>query len=78
MSLLEKTKKIIAKSQDMLNVLEEYDRTGRLRKLSYKVRANFTIDEGILNRFKSYCKDNAINMSAKIESFIKKEIEKGK
>ena len=68
-SFLEKARKEIAKNQDLLNAFEEYDRTGKLRKLSYKARANFTIDEGLFNRFRSYCKTNAINMSAKIRVF---------
>ena len=75
MSLLEKAKKIIQKNDDMLSVLEEYDRTGKLRKITYKTRVNFTIDESLLNAFKLYCQNNAINMSAKIESYIKKELE---
>ena len=75
-STLEKAKKIIRKNQDMLNVLEEYDRTGKLRKLNYKAKVNFTVDEDLFNKFRSYCKNNAINMSAKIESFMRKELEK--
>ena len=75
-SFIEKARKEIAKNQDMINAFEEYDRTGKLRKISYKARANFTVDENLFNRFRSYCKNNAINMSAKIESFMKKELEK--
>ena len=75
-SFLEKAKKEIAKNQDLLNAFEEYDRTGKLRKINYKSRVNFTVDENLFNRFRSYCKNNAINMSAKIESFMKKELEK--
>ena len=37
-STYEKLKKIIEKNQDMLNVFEEYDRTGNLRKINYKAR----------------------------------------
>ena len=75
-STYEKLKKIIAKNQDMLNVFEEYDRTGKLRKINYKARVNFTIDETLFNNFRSYCKRNALNMSAKIESYMQKELEK--
>ena len=74
-STLEKARKIIKKNQDMLNVLEEYDRTGKLRKLNYKARVNFTVDENLFNAFRNHCKNNAINMSARIESFMKKELE---
>jgi len=75
-SFIEKARKEIAENQDLINAFEEYDRTGKLRKISYKARANFTVDENLFNRFRSYCKNNAINMSAKIESFMKKELEK--
>lgn len=77
-SFLQKAKKSIANNQGMLNVLEEYDRTGKLRRINYKTRVNFTVDEDLYNSFRSYCKRNALNMSAKIESFIKKELEKRK
>ena len=75
-STYKKLKKIIAKNQEMLNVFEEYDRTGKLRKINYKARVNFTVDETLFNNFRSYCKRNALNMSAKIEFFMKKELEK--
>ena len=77
-SFLEQAKKVIAKNQDLLNVLEEYDRTGKLRKHTYKTRVNFTVDEDLFNAFRSYCKKNGINMSAKMESYMKKELEKKK
>ena len=75
-STYKKLKKIIEKNQDILNVFEEYDRTGKLRKINYKARVNFTVDEALFNNFRSYCKRNALNMSAKIEFFMKKELEK--
>ncbi len=75
---LEQAKKAIAKNQDLLNVFEEYDRTGKLRKSTYKTRVNFTVDEDLFNAFRSYCKGNGINMSAKIESYMKKELDKKK
>jgi|TARA_Y100000310_G_scaffold93932_1_gene91524 hypothetical protein len=77
-SLLKQAKKIIAKNEDMLNVFEEYDRTRNLRRINYKTRVNFTVDEDLFNKFRSYCKRNGLNMSAKIESYIKKELEKKK
>lgn len=77
-STYKKLKKIIEKNQDLLNVLEEYDRTGKLRKINYKARVNFTVDENLFNNFRSYCKKNALNMSAKIEFYMEKELEKKK
>ena len=73
-SFYDKAKKVIAQNQDMFTVFEELDRTGRFRKRTYKKRADFTIDEDILIKFKNYCKKNNIKMSAKIESLIREEL----
>jgi len=75
-SFLEQAKKSIIKNQDLLNALEEYDRTHKLRKINYKARVNFTVDEDLFNLFRSYCKKNGLNMSAKVEYYMKKELEK--
>jgi hypothetical protein len=42
-----------------------------------KGRYNFTIEKKLFKEFRKYCKDNCINMSAKIESYIKKEVKDG-
>ena len=47
-----------------------------MSKKTTKKRYNFTIDEKMFKKFREYCKKNCINMSAKIESYIKKETEK--
>ncbi len=73
-SILEKARKIINENQDLLTVFEELDRTGKFRKRNYKVRATFTIDENLFNDFRQYCKKNNINMSSRIERFIKDEL----
>lgn len=73
-SFLEKAKEIIAKNQDVIAVFEELDRTGKFKKRTYKTRISFTIDEDLLNEFRNYCKKNGINMSGKIESFIRNEL----
>lgn len=73
-SFLDKAKEIIAKNQDVLNALEELDRTGKLKKISYKTKVSFTIDEELFNKFRNYCKQNGINMSGKMESYIRKEL----
>ena len=74
----EKAKKVIAENQDMLAVFEEFDRTGKFRKRTYKARISFTIDEDLFNRYRNYCKKNGISMSARVENFIKKELEEEK
>lgn len=75
-SFYDKAKKVIKENQDMLNVFEEFDRTGKMKKRTYKVRVNFTIDEDLFNEFRNYCKKNNINMSGKIEKYIKDELKK--
>jgi len=75
-TFFDKAKKAIKENQDMLNVFEEFDRTGKMRKGTYKVRVNFTIDEDLFNQFRSYCKKNNINMSGRIEKYIKEGLEK--
>ena len=73
-SFLEKAKEVIAKNQDVLAVFEELDRTGKFRKRTYKAKVNFTIDEDLFNKFRAYCKQNGINMSGRMESYIRKEL----
>ena len=43
-----------------------------------KGRYNFTIDKALFDKFREYCKENCMNMSAKIESYIKKEVKENK
>jgi len=73
-SILEKARKIIDENQDLLTVFEELDRTGRFKKRTYKEKADFTIDADVLNKFRNYCKQNNINMSSKVESWIRGEL----
>ncbi|MEK6946390.1 MAG: hypothetical protein AABX32_02180 [Nanoarchaeota archaeon] len=75
-SFLDKAKKVIAKNQDVLTVFEELDRTGRFKKRIYKTKVSFTIDEELFNKYRSYCKQNGINMSGKVENYIKEELNK--
>ncbi len=74
-SFLEKAKEVIAKNQDVLTVFEELDRTGRFKKRIYKTRVAFTIDEELFNKFRNYCKQNGINMSGRIENYMRKELD---
>ena len=73
-TFFDKAKKVIDKNQDMLAVFEELDRTGKFRKRTYKIRPSFTIDEDLFNRYRNYCKQNGISMSARIEKFIRNEL----
>lgn len=73
---LEKAREIIAKNQDVITVFEELDRTGKFKKRTYKTRAAFTLDEDLFNEFRNYCKKNGINMSGKIENYLREELRK--
>ena len=73
-SFLEKAKEVIDKNQDVIAVFEELDRTGRFKKRKYKTRVSFTLDEDLFNKFRNYCKENGINMSGKIEGYMRSEI----
>lgn len=72
-SFIEKAKKIINENQDLFVALEELDRTGKLRKTRYKQKVSFTIDEEVMNRFRSYCRKKGIKLSSKVEELMKKE-----
>ena len=66
----------IAKYPELFDALEEYDKTHRLKKINFKERANFTIDSNILKSFRKYCQLHGMKMSAKIEQYMEKELEK--
>ena len=67
---LNKARKIIKENRAYLEALEELDRTGKLRKVRYKERVNFTIDEIILNNFRDYCRKKGYKMSNVVEQLI--------
>lgn len=66
--------KVIREHPDVFEALLEYERTRKLPKLSYRERANFTIDSGLLRKFRSHCRQNSLNMSRVIEKHIKEEL----
>lgn len=69
-----KINKVLKKHNGMFIALEEMDRTGKLPRLGYKSRYNFTIDEALMREFRNYCKKKNIKMSAKVEELIKREV----
>ena len=73
-SIFDKAKQVIARNQDVITVFEELDRTGKFRKRTYKIRASFTLDEELFNKFRNYCKEKGINMSGKIENYLRNEL----
>ncbi|MBW2995552.1 hypothetical protein KY312_04325 [Candidatus Woesearchaeota archaeon] len=62
-------KKITEKDKDMFDALLEFEKTGKIRT---KTRLNFTIDRGVADKFKKFCREHGYNMSAKIEEAMKK------
>ncbi|MBI2668317.1 hypothetical protein HYX14_00585 [Candidatus Woesearchaeota archaeon] len=73
---VQRARKIIRENPEMFSALEEYDRTRKLPKLSYKIRANFTLDAEILRQFRSYCKNRGMNMSRVLENHIREELKR--
>ncbi|MBU2634483.1 MAG: hypothetical protein KJ674_04530 [Nanoarchaeota archaeon] len=73
---IDKAKKVIKESQDYLNALEEKDRTGKLRKVKYKERVNFTIDHDLLINLRNYARKHNLKMSNLVENLIRKELKK--
>lgn len=71
--ILEKALKAIKERPELFEALLEFERTGKLPKLTHKKRVNFTIDEEIFRKFRNYCKRNGLNMSNQIERFMEKE-----
>ncbi len=70
----EKIRELIIKNKDFLEALEEFDRTGQLRKVKYKERATFTIDSDLLAELHLYCEEHNLKMSSVIENILKKEL----
>ena len=75
-NIVKRAKKIIKENPEYFEALVEFERTKKLPKLSYKKRANFTIDSRLLKDFKEYCRDKKLNMSNVIEKHIKEELKK--
>jgi len=59
---------------EIFSALEEFERTKRIPKFSYRKRIDITIDEHILRSFKRYCQENGLNMSRIIEKHLKEEL----
>ena len=51
--LLKTTEKLLKEKPEVFEALLEFERTGKLPKLNYKERANFTIDSELLRRIES-------------------------
>lgn len=67
----EKIKKIVHENPELFQLLEDLDKTGKLRKLRYKTRATFTLDEELFRKFRGYCAQNHKEMSPIIEELVR-------
>lgn len=70
-SFLERARKAIHENQELFMLLEDLDRTGKLRKLKYKKRMNFTVEEDLARRFRAYCLKRHQEMSPIVENLIR-------
>lgn len=68
----------INKYPEIFSALEEFERTKKLPKFSYRKRMDITIDEHLLKKFKEYCSKNGLNMSRIVELHLKEELAKNK
>ena len=73
-NLLKTVDRIIKEKPEMFEAILEFERTGKLPRLYYKKRVNFTIDSKLVKEFQKYCQKHGFKMSTKIESLIKKEL----
>ena len=74
--LVERARKIIRENPEMFSALEEYDRTRRLPKLNYKIRANFTLDAEMFRKFRKHCREKGLTMSKVVEKKLREELKK--
>ena len=65
---------LVEQNRDLLEALEEFDRTGQLHKAKVKERVNFTIDMGLMRIFRAYCEGNNQKMSNVVERLIKDKL----
>jgi len=73
--LVRLAKEAIREHPEAFEALLEFERTGKLPKLEYKIRANFTIGAKLLKKFREYCKRKGMKMSSVLEKHIEEEIE---
>ena len=72
--LVKLAKEAIEEHPEAFEALLEFERTGKLPKLHYKIRANFTIDASLLQKFRAYCRKHGKKMSAVLERYIEEEL----
>ncbi|MBI2136880.1 hypothetical protein HYU06_07450 [Candidatus Woesearchaeota archaeon] len=66
----------IKKHPEIFSALEEFERTKKIPKFTYRRRIDVTINEHILSAFKKFCGQHNLNMSRVIENYMKQELTK--
>lgn len=75
-STKEKLKKIIDQHKNLFVLLDDLDKTGKLRKTRYKKRVNFTLDEELFRQFRNHCQKNQLEMSPIVEELVRAYLKK--
>jgi hypothetical protein len=65
---------LVETNRDYLEALEEFDRTGLLKKVAVKERVNFTIDMDLMRKFRAYCEKQNLKMSSVVEQLVREEL----
>lgn len=74
--IVQRARKIVRENPEMFSALEEYDRTRKLPKLSYKQRVDFTIDADLFRKFRTFCRKEGYAMSKIVEKLIREEMKR--
>ena len=61
----------IKKYPEIFSALEEFERTKRIPKFTYRKRVDITVDEHLLKKFRNYCHIHGLTMSRVIEEQMK-------
>lgn len=64
----------LKKNPEVIAALEEFERTKKLPKLTYRKRIDVTIDENVLREFKKHCQEKGMSISRAVEKAIKKAL----
>jgi len=76
MQFEEALNKVVREHPEAFEALMEFERTGKLPKISRRVRIDVTIDQDILRKFKAYCAEKGYNISRLIEKKMIEELSK--
>lgn len=65
---------VIKKYPEVFSALEEFERTKKIPKFTYRRRIDVTIDEHLLKKFRNYCRQHNMVMSRIIEEMMKNKL----